>query len=88
MAGERIWEVLELDSVSEARFSIRGRRGLDGGSIKIRASNGNDSPAENINATTNGCSSAKSLGYITYTPIMAYKERGRTISSCRTQEST
>lgn len=74
MTGERIWEILQFDGVSVVGLSIRGKMALDGG-IKMRASNCSDFPAENINTSTDGCSSAKALGYITYTSVMAYKER-------------
>ena len=74
MTEEGIWKILQFDGVSVVGLSIRSKMALEGG-IKVRASNCSDLPAENINASTDGCSSAKALGYITYTSIMAYKER-------------
>ena len=74
MTEEGIRKILQFNSVSVAGLSIRGKMAFDGGT-RIRASNCSDFPAENINASTDGCGSAKALGDITYTSIMAYKER-------------
>jgi hypothetical protein len=71
MTREGIWEILQFNGVSVVGLSIRSKMALEGGIT----SNCSDFPAENINAPTDGCGSAKALGYITYTSIMAYKER-------------
>ena len=74
MTEKGIWEILQFDGVSVVGLSIRSKMALDGG-ICMRTSNCSDLPAENINAPTDGCGSTKTLGYITYTSIMTYKER-------------